>query len=1227
MCISHRYLETKKQSSSFTMLFEIFKFEVKYRLKRPETYVFFAALFLYSLIAIEFLFGDLQSSIKANAPFIIARTMGIVSAFFMTVISMVMGVSVLRDFDYNMESLMFINPIKKRDYLAGRFLGSFVVLLGIFSALLIGIIIGDFMPWRDVESLIPFHFWNYLQPFLSIVLPTLFFGSAIFFVTGALSRKLMVVYTQGILFLILYVFTLQLTQNSESQFFASIIDPFSFQTISKLIEFWTPAERNTLIVPMEGVLLYNRLLWVGIGVFALIIGYLRFNFEVVRDKASQKTNIETKSAEQTAEASLNSSIPVPEIYFDSKTILWQLKQHTVFYFKSILKEPSFWVIAACAIATIFINSINLDTTYGVNSYPVTYLIVSELIELSILFFLLIIVFYSGELVWKERDSRLNQIYDALPISDFMNLAGKFLGLILTYIILLSLMIISGILFQTVNGYYHFDFGLYFMEFFVGIFPFLVLLTFVSFFFQAILNHKFISHITVAIFLFVGIGLLNQFGLSHPLYSFGGSFLPTYSDMNGYGHLLKPYFWIKIYWYSFSILMFIIATLFVVRGTETSLKRRLKLFKQKLTKPLVRLGIGSILFFSFSGGYIFYNTNVLNEFSFPSTQEAYQVNYEKTLKKFEHLPQPQIVDVDLNIDLFPDQRDFDVEGTFVLVNKHVSPISEIYIQKPPTGSMKLEFLHFESGSIKNTKFEEFGYFVDVLKTPLQPGDSVKMEFKQTFRTRGFDGESNTSIVMNGTFFNNFYFPTLGYSQLIEIEDNGTRKKHGLAPQERRAKINDPMALKEGLAGNDGEEINFETIISTSSSQIAIAPGYLQNQWKEGDRNFYHYKMDKPIANFYSIVSAEYEVVKDVWKPEINSSDNHVSLEIYYQEGHEYNLNRMMNGMKKSFDYFTKNFSPYQYQQMRIMEFPRYNDFAQSFPNTIPFSEALGFMMNIDDEKDVDMAFYITAHEVSHQWWGLQVNPANVQGKTMISEALAQYSALMVLKKEFSEDKVHQFLSDQMSRYLRGRAEEEEQEQPLYLVESGQQYVYYNKGVVNLNTLQDYISEDSVNTALKRFIRDWDSFSGLGKLKTDRYATSKDLIKYFREVTPDSLQYVIKDLFETITLYENRMVQAKYTKVNEENFKVTIKIDSKKYRMDSLGMENVISMNDWIDIGIYSEAESGKEKLIYLEKHWITDKTKELEIYTNQKPTKTGIDPLNKLIDRKHNNNVVKVIESQ
>ncbi|MTI89557.1 MAG: peptidase M1 [Balneolaceae bacterium] len=952
---------------------------------------------------------------------------------------------------------------------------------------------------------------------------------------------------------------------------------------------------------------------------SLIVGYYRFNFNVVTGKAGKKASTTNQSKASTTGASI--SIPSPAIRFDLQTAIRQLASHSWFHIRTILKESSFWAIAACAVATIFINSISLDIKYGVDSYPATYLIVSQLIELSVLFFLFIILFYSGELVWKERDANFHQVFDTVPVSSFISLTGKLLALLVILAFLLLSMMAAGMVFQAFNEYYIFEPGLYFMEFFTGIFFFLVLLSLVAFFFQSVLNNKYVAHIAMAVFLVVGIVVLNLSGYSHPLYSFGGGFLPMYSEMNSYGSFLKGYLWIKSYWLWFSIMLFASATLFIARGTETDFKQRWKSRRQRYTKPLGRLIAGAFLFFVFSGGYIFYNTNILSDFDFPSAEKVYKANYEKALKKFEHLPQPKITAVNLNVDLYPSERNFIAKGSFTLVNKHDQAIPEIHIQKAPSPDLTIERIEFERASEADNTYEEYGYFIHTLDTPLQPGDSLKMEFRQTYITQGLETGLNHDIVQNGTFFNNNYFPTLGYHPDIELEDKSEREEQGLKPRARRASINDPIALKQGMANDDGEEIRFEIVVSTDSSQTAIAPGYLESHWTEGDRSYFRYRTNQPITNFYSVTSADYKVVKDRWTPSANHSQDPVELEIYYQKGHEYNLKRMMKGLKKSLGYFNSHFSPYQYPQLRIMEFPRYRTFAQSFASTIPFSEAIGFMMDIDDEKDVDMAFAITAHEVAHQWWGHQVNPANVQGRSMISESLAQYSALMVLKKEFSDEKAHQFVQREMRRYLRGRSDEEQQEMPLALVESGQDYIHYGKGAVNMYALQDYISEDSVNLALKRFLRDWNNIDGLIKLRTDRYATTNDLIGYFREVTPDSLQYVLEDLFETITLHDIQAVSGSYESTASQQFEVNLEVDVTKLRLNKSGIEDTVEVHDWIDIGVYAEDKNGSQELIYLKKHKITEPLTNIEITVDRRPTKAGIDPLHKLIDREPDDNVI------
>src|SRR6185295_10600068 len=193
-----------------------------------------------------------------------------------------------------------------------------------------------------------------------------------------------------------------------------------------------------------------------------------------------------------------------------------------------------------------------------------------------------------------------------------------------------------------------------------------------------------------------------------------------------------------------------------------------------------------------------------------------------------------------------------------------------------------------------------------------------------------------------------------------------------------------------------------------------------------------------------------------------------------------VQRMVDGVKRSLDYFSANFSPYQHKQVRILEFPAYARFAQSFPNTIPFSESIGFIADLRDKNAIDYVFYVTAHEVGHQWWAHQVVGAQVKGTTMVTETMAQYSALMVMEKEYGPDKMRKFLQHELNGYLRGRGGELVAEMPLMLVED-QPYVHYRKGSLVMYALRDYIGEDKLNGAIRNVIASW-AFKGPPYVRT-------------------------------------------------------------------------------------------------------------------------------------------------
>jgi len=434
---------------------------------------------------------------------------------------------------------------------------------------------------------------------------------------------------------------------------------------------------------------------------------------------------------------------------------------------------------------------------------------------------------------------------------------------------------------------------------------------------------------------------------------------------------------------------------------------------------------------------------------------------------------------------------------------------------------------------------------------------------------------------------------------------------LGPARRLPKRDDAAAHGNNLISCDADWVHFQATLSTSADQIALAPGYLQKEWVKDGRRYFHYVQDTPILDFFSFQSAHYKVARDKW--------HDVNLEIYYDPQHPYNVERMFKAMKLSLDYYTQHFGPYQFRQLRILEFPDYASFAQSFANTVPFSEAIGFIADLRKPSDIDYVTYVTAHEIGHQWWAHQAIGASVQGVTMLDESLAQYSALMVMKHLYGPTKMRKFLKYELDRYLRGRAGERVEEMPLALVEN-QPYIHYRKASVIFYALADYIGEDKVNAAL----RTW-----LDKVKFQQppYTDTRELIADLRGQAGPQYQNLITDFFDKITLFDDRMISATAKKRADGKYEVTLHLHAAKYYADGKGKETRAKLDIPVEIGVFAQAKDGEEqdeKPLYLAKVPVKDGDSTLTVNVDGKPYEAGIDPFNELVDRVSDDNRAQVI---
>ncbi|MEJ2133056.1 MAG: hypothetical protein P8Y95_15860, partial [Gammaproteobacteria bacterium] len=379
---------------------------------------------------------------------------------------------------------------------------------------------------------------------------------------------------------------------------------------------------------------------------------------------------------------------------------------------------------------------------------------------------------------------------------------------------------------------------------------LILLIPVALFLQALIDRKYPAMLAFVVFV-IGLQVLDGAGYQHRLYQFG---VPdaVYSGMNGWGHFLTPALYYGAYWTCFAAMLGIGAHLFWRRGLDDADRLRFSEARARLGKgALAGLGMCAFVMLGF-GSWIFYNTNVLNEYRSTEDAERLQAEYEKRYGKYRALPMPEAVDMDVEVDIYPEERRLESRGTFVLENVRDAPLEELHLNV--AAALTVNHLEVTRGELVESD-PVHGFYRYRFDESLRPGERVRLTFDLSWRNRGFVNHgSSTRLIHNGTFVNNAeIMPVPGYDFSRELGDNNKRRKYGLPPAERLPPFGDPASY--GVSQlRASTRSAFHAVLSTSEDQTAIAPGYLRKQWIANGRRYFEYAMDRPIWPFVSFMSA-------------------------------------------------------------------------------------------------------------------------------------------------------------------------------------------------------------------------------------------------------------------------------------------------------------------------------------------------------------------------------------
>jgi ABC-type transport system involved in multi-copper enzyme maturation permease subunit len=1185
---------------------EVFRFEIAYQARRLITWVYLVGLFAFGFLIMWSV--SPEEGMFLNAPSLIAFFAVMGGVIWQFLGASVAGEAAARDLETRMDPLVYTAPVTKRDYFGGRFLAAFTLNAAILLALHAGILLSLLLPRSDPEAIGPWRPAGHLTAFLLIAVPHGFIVTVFQFAAALRQRRALAAYVATVLlFVVAIIGGMAIAQTFKQDLIVKLFDFIGIINIMIQLEGSTPLERNTRLVALGNVFLLNRVIWIGIALGALAYTYRRFAFShpAAREWRLPFLRRRPKHTRVLDERRESHAIAVPPVQgtFGFATYARQTLALAWTSFRTIARSRTgLALVGIMALGSVFFSTEWFLFAEVIQLLPRTEEVLAFYTpglgyQTRWVIIPLLIVFHAGELIWQERDDGVSEIFDTSPVPEWSLFLGKFFGLGLVIAFWMGFFMASAMLIQVYLGYPQFNFGLYLKALFgfqladYLLFALLVLAV------HAVVNQKYLGY-CVALAAYGGIVFAGTLGIEHKLLIYASDTGWSYSPMRGFGPSVGPWLAFKVYWAAWALLLAVAARLFLVRGKETSPGIRLRLARHRFTRATAGVTAAAVALVVAVGGFIFYNTNVLNAYRPAADRLARLAEYERRYGQHEGIPQPRLTGTNLRVEIFPARREVEIRGSHRLVNNQSTAIRAIHVAEP--WDLETTIIGVDRPATRELDDRDFGHHILALATPLMPGEAIRLDFEVRSRPRGFSNAGvDMSVVANGTFFENDWLPAIGYQSQRELSDPGDRRLHGLPPRRRIPSLEDAAPRNRP----DGGPIDFEAVLGTDEDQTALAPGTLRRTWNENGRRYFHYATDAPIGNQYRFFSARYAVREAKWTPPDPGQD--VTIKIFHHPDHTQLLERMVRSAQASLSYYSEHFGPYPFREVRIVERPGPGKGAHVDANTIDHQE--GFtLVNPLPERDVDLPYHVIAHEMAHQWWGSQLVPAYVEGAGVLAESLATYSAMLMGRDTLGDEHLRRYLYFVRWEYTNPRSRAMP---PLLRAVDG--FSNYRKGPLALYALGEYIGQDQVRAALRSLLEKHGPRPG--------QATSLDLYRELQAVTPESSHWLLHDLFEKNTFWNLETDAARAEQTAVGTWQVTLAVDAGKFVIDETGVETALAMDDWVEIGVFAG-----DAPVYLQKHRIRSGKQTIMVTVPTKPTRAGIDPRLLLVDWATEDNVSRVI---
>lgn len=1057
------------------MLLELFVFEFRYQLKQPINWLMcmvFAGLgWSVHLLSPEWV--GIVGARHIGAPVNIALFSGALNVFALLSAGALVASSVLRDAEYGMADVFTLTNARPYDYVVGRAAGVGGVCGLFFLAAVSGHILACFLgeapsPVSWLEQGLAYG-WG----LLFISLPSLLLTVVILTLVAFYSRSLGMVYGAAFGFFVLWNLSSVLLAGVSPDIQSNatvLVDPFGIRAV---IKYGAPVLRgtntDTAFVPLTGAFLLNRLAWLMLPIAALVA------VPLIPRRAPAKAPSEAFSNGVFPASPIARYTLAPTLEGVRSSVSYQVWQLFKFNLKSCVTGLPFYILLMLAVFVLLVNCYQgVVVGETVRQVSTAYLVAALARSCSVMPYVLMAL-YASELVFKDASTKFDEISGAYGVSLFARFCANYLVLLaLLCLFMLGMASVSALIFL-LWGVGTFEPRVYFKGtgfgavgvIFVGWFALSV---------QEATRRRSAAYLSV-------LGLLI---LQNILTSEGGIFrllavgwLPAmpYSSTAGFGGALSLWAVLALYWMTWIFGFGVVGCALASSHERDGWKLRIHGAKRVLQG---RTGVFLVVML-LAGGSIGLWLSTVDGLGFDATRRAAasrQARYELAYKQFQFAAQPRVHKITVEVALYPEKRTASIKGVYRVVNDEPRALDTLYVTTASRGRTSFPE---RAGHTVVVADAELGFFVLRLITPLAPGEAIDVPFDVNVdEGLSLPDALSSGLQPNGIILaSTDYFPQWGYVASRELEGVADRARERLPGKRQFAK--DPS--RHSVLGDFSDAVGFETTVSTSLGQIAVAPGTLVKAWSELGRSYFHYASTGPMIPYFCFVSANFQ-------PKV--MDFH-SLRVEWYGTHSSDASVMMQAVRDSADYFSTHFGEMTQDTIKLVAAPPLGVTAKSFPGMAVFSDDGLFAFDLTSKESLASLLFLIAHEVSHQWWGGQLLPADTAGALVLTETLAQYSALMVVESRLGSQAVKAQLGRELALYFHATQFRGSPDIPLANIRD-QPVLAYHKGALLMYQLRNTIGAEPVNQALRNLLNAY-------RLKSAPYATVDSLVAELKAVTPE------------------------------------------------------------------------------------------------------------------------------